>query len=45
MQDVVAYFAGGAPPRHTPEDALEALRLALAASESVLTGEPVFLDG
>lgn len=45
MQDVVAYFAGGPAPRHTPEDALEALRLALAARESLSTGEPVFLEG
>lgn len=44
MQDVVAFFAGGPALRHTPEDGLQALRLALAAIESVSTGEPVVLS-
>jgi predicted dehydrogenase len=41
MRDFVRWFAGGAAPRCSGEDAFEALRVALAALDSVTSERPV----
>ena len=43
MRDFVRWMRGGPAPRCSPEDALEALRISLAALESIRTGRPVTL--
>jgi UDP-N-acetylglucosamine 3-dehydrogenase len=43
VREVASWMAGGPSPRHSAEDALEALRIALAAVESMRTGLPVRL--
>lgn len=40
MRDFVGWFAGGPPPRSSAEDGLAALRIGLAALESIRTGQP-----
>jgi len=40
MRDLVQWLRGGAAPRCSGEDALEALRISLAALESIRTGRP-----
>ncbi len=45
LRDVVRWFSGGPPPRSSGEDALHALRLSLAALESIRSGRPIsFVD-
>jgi predicted dehydrogenase len=41
MRDFAQWLMGGAAPRSSGEDALEALRIGLAALESIRTGKPV----
>lgn len=43
MRDFVQWLRGGSPPRCAGEDALEALRIGLAALESIRTGRPMAL--
>jgi UDP-N-acetylglucosamine 3-dehydrogenase len=43
MRDFVQWLRGGQTPRCTAEDAFEALRISLAALESIQTGRPVTL--
>ena len=44
MRDFVRWFGGGPAPRCSPIEALEALRIGLAALESVRTGKPMVFD-
>jgi predicted dehydrogenase len=41
LRDLVRWLGGGPPPRVSGEDALEALRIGLAALESIRTGQPI----
>lgn len=41
LRDLVRWLGGGPAPRSTAEDALEAVRLSLAALESIRSGQPV----
>lgn len=43
MREAIAWLQGGPAPRATAADALEALRISLAALESLHTGQPVAL--
>jgi UDP-N-acetylglucosamine 3-dehydrogenase len=43
MRSLVAWLQGGPAPRVTAEEAFEALRISLAALESIETGQPVTL--
>jgi len=43
MRDFARWLMGGPPPRCAAEDALEALRISLAALDSIRTGLPVTL--
>ena len=45
LEHFLAALETGAPLRVTPQDGLEALRLALAATESLRSGQPVALAG
>jgi predicted dehydrogenase len=45
MRDFASWMMGGPAPRCTGADALEALRLALAALESIRTGKPIAVGG
>jgi len=45
LRDWLGWIAGGPPPRCTATDALDALRVALAALESAETRQPVELNG
>jgi predicted dehydrogenase len=44
IRDITNWFAGGPAPRHSAADGLEALRVALAALESVQTGRTISLE-
>lgn len=44
MRDFVRWFEGGSAPRCSPAEAFEALRIGLAALESVRTGKPAAFD-
>ncbi|MDA8297289.1 MAG: Gfo/Idh/MocA family oxidoreductase [Actinomycetota bacterium] len=44
LTEALAWFAGGPAPRAVLEDGIEALRLALAAEESIAFGQPVELE-
>ncbi len=44
LRDVAGWFAGGPAPRHSAADGLEALRIALAAIDSVQTGRTITLE-
>ncbi|HEY0739327.1 MAG TPA: Gfo/Idh/MocA family oxidoreductase [Herpetosiphonaceae bacterium] len=41
LRELIGWLRGGPPPRVTGEDALEALRLGLAALQSIRTGRPI----
>jgi UDP-N-acetylglucosamine 3-dehydrogenase len=43
IREVAAWMAGGPAPRHSAEEAREALRIGLAAVESLRSGRPVTL--